>query len=83
MQTNKFISTDSKLHEKGSALIAAAHEYWQEYRKVVGGPSAVVWLEAENGHFVLFTRGEYKNAIIESATRECSGAPALFKPFEQ
>jgi hypothetical protein len=83
MQTNKVIDTASVLHAKGEALIKAAHEYWQQYTKDVGGPAAVVWLEMENGHFVLFTRSEYRQSIIAAANRERAGEVALFKPFEK
>lgn len=82
MTTNKVISLDTELHAKGEALLKAAHEYWECYRTQVGGPAAVVWLEADNGHFILFTRGEYKASIIQAANRECAGEVALFKPFE-
>lgn len=82
MQTNKTIDSESELASKGRALIEAAHAYWQQYQKECGGPSAVVWLEADNGHFVLFTRSEFKREIMAAAHRECAGEPRLFKPFE-
>ena len=62
-------------------LLSAAHNYWEVYRKARGG-KAVVWLENEKGNFVLFTRGEYRNAIMAAAERETKDAPMLFKPFE-
>lgn len=83
MTTNATIDPESGLAKRGAELIEAAYAYWKEYRKTIGGPSAVVWLEADNGHFILFTRGEYKDAIMSAANRECAGAEALFKPFEQ
>lgn len=82
MTTNKTISTDSELARKGMALLEAANEYWKQYQMDVGGPSAVVWIDNEEGHFVLFTRSEYKAAIMETANRECAGEPRLFEPFE-
>lgn len=81
MKTNKVIDPDSELARKGTALIEAAYEYWQQYQKDVGS-GAVVTLEADCGHFVLFTRGEYKAAIMEVAHRECAGEEHLFRPFE-
>lgn len=81
MITNKAVSRDSELFAKGQALIKAAHEYWEQYQKDVGS-SAVVWLEAENGHFVLFTRSEYKDEIMRSAVQETRGEKVLFTPFE-
>lgn len=62
METNTRLSDD--LQEKAVALIAAAEDYWQEYQRSLH-PSAVVWLKAENGQFVLFTRGEYLPRIME------------------
>lgn len=82
METNKTIQAESELSKKAAALIEAAYDYWEEYTKSGLGPVAVVWLEADNGHFVLFTRGEYKEAIMAAANRECRGEPAMFEnPF--
>lgn len=82
MMTNKTIAADTELASKARRLMVAAHDYWMQYRKDVGGPSAVVWVDNENGHFVLFTRGEYKDAIMASAHRECAGEVQMFDPFE-
>ncbi len=81
MMTNKTIDTNSELYQKGQALMEAAHEYWKQYQKDVGH-AAVVWIDNENDHFVLFTRGEYKDAIMSVAHREYAGQTRLFKPFE-
>ena len=81
MMTNKAIDSGSELALKGMALLEAAHEYWKQYRKDVSGPSAVVWLENSNGHFILFTRSEYKEAIMAAANRECRGKPVMLDPF--
>ena len=83
MQTNKNISTETELYRKGQALLQAAHEYWKQYNEDVGSPGAVVWLENDNGHFILFTRGEYKQGIMAAANRECVGEPAMFAPFTE
>ena len=63
MQTNKTIGRDTTLSRKARKLLDAAFEYWQEYQKECGS-AAVVWLEADDGHFVLFTRGEYKRDFM-------------------
>ena len=81
MQTNKQIEHGSNLEKMAQNLIAAAYEYWQEYQKEVG-TSAVVWLEDNSGHFILFTRGEYKDSIISRATNETRNEPVMFNPFE-
>lgn len=62
METNA--RPQDELQRKAEALIAAAEEYWQEYQRTLY-PSAVVWLKADNGQFVLFTRGEYLPRIME------------------
>jgi len=80
MQTNKFIDTESELGQAAKKLVEAGYDYWKLYQKQLGS-CAVVWLEMENGHFILFTRGEYKNAILDAAGRECRHEIKLFKPF--
>lgn len=82
MQTNKTISPDSELGVKAKALFQAAYDYWEAYQKELG-PSAVVWVESESGHFILFTRSEYKEAIMSSANRETQSAQAMFEPFSR
>lgn len=65
METNKHISKKSRLWKKGDKLLKAAHKYWLEYQKTCE-PAAVVWLNNSNGHFVLFTRFEYKAKILQN-----------------
>lgn len=81
MQTNKTISTESDLHKKGKALLEAAYDYWEEYANQGLGPSAVVWLEADNGHFLLFTRSEYKQDIVAAARTVTSEEAMFTNPF--
>jgi len=80
MQTNKIIKRDSELDILGKKLIESAYNYWKQYQKELGS-AAVVWLEAEDGHFVLFTRGEYKRQILSAANRETDHGPVMFEPF--
>jgi len=82
MQTNRTIQKGEKLEKVARKLLQAAHEYWEQYQSDLG-PSAVVWIENDNGHFVLFTRSEYKAAITSVATRESLGGSAMFAPFEK
>lgn len=81
METNKHISKKSLMYKKGQALIKAAHEYWTEYQKECGS-AAVVWLDNDNGHFILFTRSEYKSEILSRASF-CQDYPVMERPFEQ
>lgn len=82
MRTELGIQKDTELYRRGEALLEAAYQYWQEYKKL-GEHSAVVWLESESGHFVLFTRSEYKEAIRQVVARETFGEPPLDHPFVQ
>jgi hypothetical protein len=80
MQTNKSINLKSDLGKAAKKLIKAAFDYWNIYQKEIG-PSAVVWVEDDNGHFVLFTRSEHKESIMYNANRETRHQPVLFYPF--
>lgn len=80
MDTNHTIPKDSELSKAGKELIAAAYRFWQIHQREAGG-GAVVWLEDDSGHFVLFTRGEYKDAILSSAIRETRSETYMFEPF--
>lgn len=68
-----------ELKEKGQALIETAYEFWKAHQKYIG-PNAVVWLEDTSGHFVLFTRGEYKDQIIRNIIPLSDEIP-LDEPF--
>lgn len=74
METNTGLSDD--LRRKAEALITAAEDYWQEYQRTLW-PSAVVWLKADNGQCVLFTRGEYLQQIMAVVDRLDRGEPPL------
>lgn len=74
METNTH--TSGELHDKAIALIAAAEDYWTEYQRTLR-PSAVVWLKADNGQMVLFTRGEYISEIMAAVDRINRTEPPL------
>jgi len=79
MQTNKQIKQGSELQKAGQNLLQAAHDYFKVYQKELGS-SAIVWLEDDSGHFVLFTRSEYKSDIMSRVSYHQQG-PVLFEPF--
>ena len=79
METNLNPEIHRELKEKGQALLFAAYEFWKVHRKLCG-PRAVVWLEADDGHFVLFTRGEYRQQIMGGITPFTEETP-LDEPF--
>ena len=55
----------AELKIKGQELIDAAYEFWRVHQRLAG-PRAVVWVESADGHFVLFTRGEYRDVILRN-----------------
>jgi len=79
METNMSTTIKKELQEKGQALLNAAYEFWQVHQKLAG-PRAVVWLKGTDGHFVLFTRGEYLSDIMRSIVPMSEETP-LDEPF--
>ena len=65
MHTELKLSKDTELYRKGQALLKAAHDYWLEMNKAAGG-HAVIYLEGDNGHTIIFTRSEYKDSIMRA-----------------
>lgn len=65
METNMNTVINEELYDKGQKLIEAAYDFWKVHQKIAG-PRAVVWLKASGGHFVLFTRDEYLDQIMEN-----------------
>jgi hypothetical protein len=65
METNMNLEVNEELKAKGQALLTAAYEFWKAHQRLAGR-NAVVWLDDTSGHFVLFTRGEYKSQIIQN-----------------
>lgn len=79
METNMNPEIHQELKDKGQELIRAAHEFWKVHRKLCG-PRAVVWLKASDGHFVLFTRGDYLTQIMNNI-EPVSEETTLDEPF--
>ena len=82
MNTYASTSINAELHAAAQELIAAAHAYWQLYQRHIGS-AAVVWIDDTSGHFVLFTRGEYKYGLLESANVIANDETPMEHPFEQ
>jgi len=82
MNTNMTIPRDAKLFGLGQDLFAAAQAYWDEYQQQCGG-CAVVWVGAESGEFVLFTRGEYRADLMRVVDNINFGEEPLVRPFEK
>lgn len=56
---------DEKRKAAGQKLLDAAHEFWQACRDE-GQYGAIQWLEGSNGELVLFTRGEYRQHLLNN-----------------
>ena len=82
MKTNASTANNPELHAAAQELINAAHAYWQLYQRHIGS-AAVVWIDDTSGHFVLFTRGEYKYGLLASANVIANDEPPMEHPFEQ
>jgi hypothetical protein len=79
METNMNPEIYSELREKAQQLIKVAYEFWEVHQKLAG-PRAVVWLESTDKHFILFTRSEYKDQIIQNIAPLTNEIP-LDEPF--
>jgi hypothetical protein len=53
------ILRDDPRHAAAQKAIAAMHEFW----KLAPDGGAVQWIEDTDGRLLVFTRGEYRNAI--------------------
>lgn len=79
METNMNAAIHDELKTKGQALLNSAYDFWKVHKSICG-PRAVVWLEDDSGHFVLFTRSEYRNQIMGNITPATDETP-LNEPF--
>lgn len=61
-------------NEAAQRLFDAAQEYW-DWRNRHGLPGAVIWLRDDLGRLLVFTRGEYDEAIL-NAIRQQDGLSA-------
>ena len=80
MITNMNTEAVEELNAAGKKLLEAAYDFWKLHQKHCGS-GAVVWLNDDSGHFVLFTRGEYKDAILQAANIETRYEKPLNNPF--
>ena len=60
--------TMTELAKVGEKFLAAGLEYWEAAHKAgIGG--AVMWLTSENDAMVIYTRGEYREQILQTVGR--------------
>lgn len=56
---------DAKRMEAGQKLLDAAHEFWRACHEE-GQYGAVQWLTGAFGELLVFTRGEYRERIMQN-----------------
>jgi hypothetical protein len=56
---------DAQRKAAGDKLLAAAHEFWTACRNE-GQYGAVQWLAGSNGELIVFTRGEYREELVDN-----------------
>ena len=59
------IKRDSKRHETAEKLLETAMEFWIACNDE-GQYGAVQWLIGETGELIIYTRGEYKDRLMEN-----------------
>lgn len=64
------------LLDAGQELIDAGQKYW-EVAHAHGISGAIIWLEDTDGRLFLFTRGEYRDQLLENVDRR--GTPVHFQ----
>lgn len=60
--------TMQDLSKVGEKFLAAGFEYWEAAHKA-GIDGAIIWLSDTNGYTCLFTRGEYKQTLLNNVDR--------------
>lgn len=59
------ISKDSERYRAAKLLLNAALKFWQACEKE-GQHGAVQWLAGTNGELLIFTRGEYRDGLMNN-----------------
>lgn len=55
--------SEMTLRDYAEAFFKAGHDFWKACRRDAGG-GAVRWLSCDDGTLIVFTRGEYREAIM-------------------
>jgi hypothetical protein len=69
------LDTDSDVDDAAKALLLAAAKFREVANARFGERVAVRWLEDAGGNLLVFTRGEYRQAIIEAVGWPSTRAP--------
>lgn len=70
--------TQKTLHECAVGLSQAGHDFWKVCKSEDGG-SAVRWLELTDGTLIIFTRGEYRQELMNGIDRIPGKAEMIFE----
>ena len=66
--------SDRKRLEVAQKLLDAAYDFWEDANSH-GQYGAVQWLTGSNGELIIFTRGEYRDSLMENIERLSFVAP--------
>lgn len=66
---------ESTLRESADRLRYAGHDFWTACQKEAGG-GAVRWIDFSDGTLIIFTRGEYRDALL-SGVDKIPGIPVV------
>lgn len=80
VETNLQTASDTELYEAAQVLLDAAMDYWEVYRRVIGG-AAVVWVKDTDGRMVVLTRGEYQAELMRNIDRLYRDSDDQVSPF--
>lgn len=72
------VQAEPTLRDYADSLVEAGHDFWKACKREAGG-GAVRWLSCDDGTLIVFTRGEYRDTIMENIG--CYKAPEVF--FEE
>lgn len=63
--TQEPVQAEPTLRDYADSLIKAGHDFWKACNREAGG-GAVRWLSCDDGTLIVFTRGEYRDTIMEN-----------------
>lgn len=75
MSTTPVSVGGESLRELGDALHVAGHEFWKGCNREAGG-GAVRWVAYDDGTLIVFTRGEYRDTLMNNV-HTLPGIPTL------
>ena len=74
--------TQKTLRECALSLSQAGHDFWKVCKSEDGG-SAVRWLELTDGTLIIFTRGEYRQELMNGIDRIPGNAEMIFETHDE